>query len=156
MFSYNWCSSSYSNLIQNDGTGLHGHQWNCTCLPPSAGQTSQGSLTQDQLARWYHHHWEQTKLTQTPLCSSLLSVVEQTPDQCKGLQSHSPTCMTNVLISSNFGQKRLLNALNVNVNPRWSCKIMWSHDLTDPAALHSNLRIAFNRQYNYSYDMHCN
>ena len=81
-----------------------------------------------QLAGWYHHRRKQTKLaqrdqrqdsrithhlpqkTQDSFCSDITSTPNSMTVICCGF-----LFVTNVLFVSHFGQKRLLNALNVNV-----------------------------------------
>ena len=68
------------HTIQDDGAGLQGHQWNCTCLPPNTGQTTRTreSTSLSWLAGTAIAESKQSPLSKAvTLLSSGASVVDQ-------------------------------------------------------------------------------
>ena len=91
------------------GAGLQGEQQSCTHLPRNGGRTTRPSESTDaplhQLASWYRHHWEQTKLAQRSRDSSLFWHISGGTNSrpLSGQQNHSTSSTKDSrLICSDF------------------------------------------------------
>ena len=102
---------------QDDGAGLRGRQRNCTRLPPNTGQTTRLSESTSPIyiswpmgtptAESKHRFGTSRPMSGQWNEKSQDSFVQTSPRPC---------CDKNVLTVSRCGQKRLLNALDVNAN----------------------------------------